>query len=65
MRLERMLVGDKMKEQWNSRLAGAVEMAGEAGREDLDTRRKTYCLAARFRGSIWPGFGKEDSYRGQ
>ena len=50
MRLERMLVGDKMKEQWNSRLAGTVEMAGEAGREDLDTRRKKYNLAARFRG---------------
>jgi len=62
-RMERMVVGDKMKGQWNARLAGAIEMAKQAGREDLDTRRKKYCLATRFRGpwgSVWPDFGKEE-----
>ena len=35
-RVERMVVGDKPKEKWNTRLAGAVEMARQAGWEDLD-----------------------------
>ena len=59
-----MGVGDKLKGQWNARLAGAFEMASQAGREDLDTRRRKYCLATRFKGpwgSVWPDFGKEVS----
>merc|ERR1719369_1566538 len=61
--MERMVVGDKKKGQGNARLAGAVEMARQAGKEDLDTRRKKYCLATRYRGlwgSVWPDFGKEE-----
>ena len=59
-----MIVGDKLKGQWNARLAGAIEMARQAGMEDLDTRRMKHCLATRFRGpwgSLWPDFGQEIS----
>ena len=35
-RVERMVVGDKPKGIWNRRLADAVEMARQAGLEDLD-----------------------------
>ena len=31
-----MVVGDKPKGKWNTRLADAVEMARQAGWEDLD-----------------------------
>ena len=37
-RVERMVVGDKPKGKWNTRLADAVEMARQAGWEDLDLR---------------------------
>ena len=59
-----MVVEDKLKGQWNARLVGAIDMARQAGKEDLDTRRKKYCLATRFRGqwgSVWPDFEKEIS----
>ena len=35
-RVERMVVGDKLEGKWNKRLAGAVEMARQAGWNDLD-----------------------------
>ena len=35
-RVERMVVGGKPKGKWNTRLADAVEMARQAGWEDLD-----------------------------
>ena len=49
-RMERFVVMEKMKGTWSGRLTEAVEMARQAGREDLETRRKKFCLAVRFKG---------------
>ena len=54
-RVERMVVGDKPKGKWNTRLAGAVEMARQAG------------WVGRFGPwePMWPGFRKEEeTYKG-
>ena len=54
-RVERMVVGDKPKGKWNTRLAGAVEMARQAG------------WVGRFGPwePVWPGFRKEEeTYKG-
>ena len=48
-RLERMVEGEEEKFK-SKRLCQAMEMARQAGREDLETRRRNYCLAARFKG---------------
>ena len=61
-RLERMVEGEEEKSK-SKRLCQAMEMARQAGREDLETRRRNYCLAARFEGpwgDVWPGWGEEE-----
>jgi len=61
-KVERFVLGDKVKGPRSDRLVAAIEMARQAGREDLDTRRRKYCLATRFKGPwgpVWPFFGKE------
>ena len=62
-RMERLVFTDKKKRAWNERLPGAMEMARQAGREDLEARRRKFCLAARFKspwGPVWPGWGREE-----
>lgn len=62
-RVERMVEGQE-KRSSNKRLCQAMEVARKAGREDLETRRRKYCLAARFDGpwgDVWPGWGEEES----
>ena len=55
-RMERLVFTDKKKRVWNERLTGAMEMARQAGRDDLEARR-------RFKGHwgpVWPGWGREE-----
>ena len=62
-RMERLVFTDKKKRAWNERLPGAMKMARQAGREDLEARRRKFCLAARFKspwGPVWPGWGREE-----
>ena len=62
-RLERMRGKKEQKGVGSERLVEAVEMARQAGREELETRRRRYCLANRFKGPwgpVWPGWGEEE-----
>ena len=62
-RMKRLVFTDKKKRAWNERLPGAMEMARQAGRDDLEARRRNFCLAARFRGHwgpVWPCWGREE-----
>ena len=52
-RFERLVFMDK---NGNGRLTGAMEMARQAGKDDLERRGKKLCLAARFRGPWRPVF---------
>ena len=59
--VEKLKFGATVKSM-TSRLTDALEMAKQAAGEDLDTRRRRYCLTSRFRGpwgaDVWPGWGE-------
>ena len=54
-RMERLVFTDKKKRAWNERLPGAMEMARQVGRDDLEARRRKFCLASRFKGQVGGG----------
>ena len=48
----------------NARLMKAIQLAEDALREDLVTRRARHCLAVRFKGpwgSVWPDWMEQQS----
>jgi len=63
--LEKFAVESFSKGNRSQRLHSAINVAREATRESLETRRKKYCLATRFKGpwgsSVWPEYDNDSS----